>query len=249
MLSGFYTAASGMLTQQRTLNVLSNNIANVKTPGFKVDRVVTSTFETELLSRQEAGAISRIGSGSPIVVVHDVEGNEEGSSLEHTGQPFDIAIQGEGYFNIQGDGGTVYLTRNGRFSMDAQGFLVLEGVGKVLGKSGQLQVKTSDFTVSADGSVFDRENRRLDNLLISKPEKDSRLEKYSNGLYVAPSNQGTETVTKPNLLQKAFEQSNIDLNREYTLVMETQRNFQSCSTILKGLDQINQKTVTEIGKL
>lgn len=249
MLSGFYTAASGMLTQKRTLNVIANNIANINTPGFKKDLVVTTTFEQELVSRQESGRMERLGSGSPVLFVKDVEAIDECSAYQQTGQPFDAALRGEGYFTILGNDGKTFLTRNGNFSMDSEGFLVLEGIGKVLGKSGPLQVKSSDIDVCEDGSINGGSGKSLGSLLISRPAETATLEKYKNGLYAVSDKNSLETVSKPCIVHKALEQSNIDLNREYTLVMETQRNFQSCSTILKGLDQINQKTVSEIGKL
>ena len=63
MLSGFYTAASGILNQQRTLNVLTNNISNAKTPGFRAERVVTETFDFELMTRIEKGNTHRLPHG------------------------------------------------------------------------------------------------------------------------------------------------------------------------------------------
>lgn len=249
MLSGFYTAASGMLTQQRTLNVLANNIANVKTPGYKSDRVVTTTFEQELVSRQEGGRKEKIGSGSPVLIVKDVETDTEGSTYQQTASPLDMAVRGEGYFTILGSDGRTYLSRNGHFSMDAEGGLILEGVGKVLGKTGPIQVKSSDFTIAEDGTIHDASGKLEGSLRICRPDESAVMKKFENGLYQVAEEGRLETLDKPHILHKALEQSNIDLNREYTRVMETQRHFQACSTVLKGLDQINQKTVSEIGKL
>ena len=82
MLRGFYTAASGILTNERTLNVLTNNMANAKTPGFRASRVVTTTFDHELLTRIEGQNTGRIGVGSPMRRVEDVLVDYSPSSLE-----------------------------------------------------------------------------------------------------------------------------------------------------------------------
>ena len=99
MLRGFYTAASGILMQERTLNVLTNNMVNSQTPGFRASRVVSTTFDQEFMTRYERmNGPSAIGVGSPIRVVSDVPTQFDPSSLEETGRPFDVAINGDGFF-------------------------------------------------------------------------------------------------------------------------------------------------------
>ncbi|HHX57310.1 MAG TPA: hypothetical protein GX710_04765, partial [Clostridiales bacterium] len=87
MLSGFYTASSGMLVQQRNLNVISNNLANSQTTGYKSERLVTSTFDQEFLTRIEKNNTEQIGVGSAVSLVDDVITNFNGSSLDETARP------------------------------------------------------------------------------------------------------------------------------------------------------------------
>lgn len=261
MLSGFYTAASGMLMQQRTLNVIANNMANENTPGFKTERVVSTTFEHELLTRIEGNSRTPIGSGSPIRIVEDVPTTFDPSLLEATGRPFDLAINGDGFYNIQ-VGEEQLMTRNGNFDIDDEGFLILRGAGRVLGAKGEIEVENSSFTVDVDGTVFNSKGRRVDTLLITLPDQNSQLEKVRNGLYTVqprpgengePADEaqeaGVDTVRMPHIIQGQLEHSNIDFNREMTLMMETQRTFQSCSNALKTIDQMNQKTANQIASL
>lgn len=247
MLSGFYTAASGMMMQQRVLNVTSNNIANVHTPGFRTERVVTSTFEDVLL-RQEGGQ-SQIGGGSPIRIVEDVQSEFDPSYLQETNRPYDMAIVGEGYFHVQGTDREL-MTRNGNFDIDEEGFLILRGVGRVMGeKKTEIQVKDAYFEVAKDGTVTDSKGKKIDKLKITLPAEGVRMEQYSNGLYFVPdvtTNVPAEGIT---VNQGQIERSNIDLNREYTSSMESLRLFQSCSSALKIIDQINQKTASQIASL
>lgn len=123
MLRGFYTAASGILSQQRTLEVLTNNIANIRTPGFRASRVVKSPFEMELLARMEENETKSavIGSSAPMQLVSEVPVKFDTSALQETGRALDFAIDGEGFLNIVSPAdaadnpGVQYLTRNGSF--------------------------------------------------------------------------------------------------------------------------------------
>lgn len=248
MLSGFYTAASGMLMQQRQLNTLAHNMANSQTPGYKGERLVSGSFEEVLVSRREGLFGEPIGSRSYIRSFEGVRLDFDPSFLEPTERDLDLALGGEGFFNIQGDG-QVYLTRNGGFTVDEQGYLFLEGVGRVLGKAGPIQVENSHFQVDAKGQVKNEEDRYLDSLLITSPPQLEDLVKQGNGLYGLKGLANNLPAENPSVVQGMLERSNVDVNREMTRLMEVQRSFQATSTIIRGMDRINGLTVTEIGKL
>lgn len=241
MLSGFYTASSGMLVQQRNLNVISNNLANSQTTGYKSERLVTSTFDQEFLTRIEKNNTEQIGVGSAVSLVDDVITNFNGSSLDETARPLDMAIVGEGFFNIQGEE-RQYMTRNGNFTIDQEGYLVLKDVGRVLGQNGPINLNgSSDFTVNSDGSIFDANGQYVDRLLITMPTEGSNMIKYNNGLYSAAA---VETLNNATVYQNVLERSNTDMNLEYTRLIEAQRAFTSCSTALRIVDQMNAKAAT-----
>ena len=140
MLRGYYSAASGILVQQRNLNVIGNNITNASTVGYRAQRVIQSTFDQEVVSRYENGKYTTIGTGSQTNVVDTVETNFNESSIYETENPFDMAIISEGFFNVSGDNGQTFLTRNGCFNIDAQGYLVLDGIGRVQGENGDIYI-------------------------------------------------------------------------------------------------------------
>ena len=251
MLRGFYTAASGILVQERTIDVLTNNMANAKTPGFRASRVVSTTFDHELLTRIEGANTGRIGVGSPMRKVEDVLVDFNPNSLEETYWPYDLALDGTGYFNIQSEDGTQqFLSRNGSFDIDDQNRLVLPGHGLVLGENGPIQLATSDFTVESDGSIYDDTGELVDKLLLTIPPEGTKIEQQQNGLYTVEdmaANVPVDPSTK--VVQGWLERNNINLNQEYTMVMEAQRAFQSCSSALQIIDKIDQKAASQIAAL
>ena len=250
MLRGFYTAASGILVQERTIDVLTNNMANAKTPGFRASRVVTTTFDHELLTRIEGINTGRIGVGSPMRRVEDVLVDYSPSSLEETGSPYDMALDGLGYFNIQDGEGNQYLTRNGAFELDEENRLALTAGGLVLGEQGIIELTTSDFTVDTDGTIYDANGDVVDRLLLTIPPEGTQIEEQRNGMYtVADMAANLPVDDSTHVIQGALERNNIDLNREYAMVMEAQRAFQSCSSALQIIDRIDQKAAQQIAAL
>lgn len=253
MLEGFYTAASGILQQERTINVLTNNIVNAKTPGYRASRVVSTTFEHEYMTRIENYNTQQIGVASPIRIVSEVPTRFDAGMLEETGRPYDLAVSGPGYFVIENEAGEQYLTRNGNFDVDDEGYLILRGAGRVQGTSGPIQLEDAYFTVHPDGRItsdIDPDNEIGQLNLVDVPQ-DVQMKLAPNGLYTVDD---MNTVTplqadNTNLVQGCIERTNVDAGREYTLVMEAQRAFQACSTALQILDRINQKAAQQIASL
>lgn len=287
MLSGFYTATSGMLMQQRYLNVLSDNMANARTPGYRSKRVVSSTFDYELMIRQDGlspksfNALSDeakkayfartgIGSGSPIRIVEEVPTEFQQGSMENTNRPYDMGIVGEGFFTVEGkqpldeEGNptealpTQYLTRNGNFNIDEEGFLIMPGVGRVLNdKDGYIKIKGSKFILNADGSILDADGKKAGKLKILNPNFD-HLDYMDNACYtINPQkavNQEGEPIEykqydKIKVMQSMLERTNTDVSREMMLAMEVQRSFQACAKALTTVDLMNQKAATQIAAL
>ena len=251
MLRGFYTAASGMLNQQRTLDVLTNNVSNAKTPGFRASREVTTTFDHEMLTRMEGYNTGRIGVGSPVAKVDEVLTKFNPNSLEETERPYDMALDGVGYFNIQGlDGETQYLTRNGSFDLDENNQLILPGLGQVMGQEGPIILTTSDFTVESDGSIYDATGALVEKILVTIPPEGAELKQAVNGMFYTDNMEGNVAVDETTqVVQGWLERNNIDINQEYTMVMEAQRAFQACSTALQIIDEIDRKAATQIAAL
>ncbi|MCL1809349.1 MAG: flagellar hook-basal body complex protein, partial [Clostridiales bacterium] len=130
MFRGFYTLTSDMLTQQRKLNIVSNNIANVATPGFKKDVLTTTTFMEALAYR--TGSVDKNhpaslnGDVAMMRVADEKITDYEQGQFDTTGRPFDVALIGPGFFEVRTPQGESVYTRNGSFTLDEEGYLYLQ---------------------------------------------------------------------------------------------------------------------------
>ncbi len=246
MFSGFYTIASGMMNNQKELNVAANNLANVRTNGYRSKRLIKGTFD-ETFVRQMNGQNTAIGGGSTINLAVGERSSHKQGEVDDTGKTYDLAIVGDGYFVIQGEAGT-YLTRNGHFSTDDEGNLILPGVGTVMGDGGPVYVDEGGFRVDRSGIVYDEEGGELDQVQIVMPDDVNNLILNENGTY-SVEDAGTLAQVYPEVLQGKLERSGVDLNSEVSRTMEIQRAFQSCAKALTIMDQMNQKTASDIGKI
>lgn len=247
MSTAFYNAAQAMLVQQKKLNTMGNNLANIKTNGYKAEQVLVSAFDETLKLRVDQNGKHVIGSGYARQQVESIHTNYVQGNIQETSRVFDVAIGGEGFFSVS-NGTQTYLTRNGAFALDQEGYLILPGIGRVQGKMGSILLSNDRFTINAQGQIFDEYNQFVDQLLIEAPTQYTQLEKQPNGMYLY---RGTEALeqTMPLVFQGALEGSNVDVNKETTNMIEVQRNFQSMANALKTIDQIDAKAVSEIAKI
>jgi flagellar basal body rod protein FlgG len=243
LLRGFYNSAQAMIVKQRELDAVSNNIGGINTPGFRKDIVSLNTFQDELIWVQKRRA-THSGTFQQTFVEQSRTQLEQGG-LEFTDSRFDVAIWGDVYFNITDRFGNTFNTRAGQFELDNEGFLVLGGAGRVQGLFGDIYIGHHDFEVSNTGVIRGGEDgAEIDTLLLTFIPADGNVRKISDNLY---SHDGAGTDELPegltfNVIQGAFEKSNVDPNREMTRLIEMQRLFEASSVALRRFDQINNRT-------
>lgn len=265
MFRGFYNLTSGIVCQNRNLNVIGNNMVNISTPGYKSDQFLTSTFQQELLLRtgnKDKSNPTAIGDASMIRAGREVATSFVQGALEPSGGDLDFAIDGEGFFVVQTeDGGNVY-TRDGAFSIDDQGFLSLSSVGRVMGENGPIQLPSDNISVDAQGRIYqitevtggeeegdnqEAELTELGKLMIVEFTDNNQLLKTEGGSFTSAA--AGAAIENPNIMWKYLERSNVDAVQEMTNMMSSQRALQSTSQMLKMYDQMMGRICNDVGKL
>lgn len=249
---GFYSVAAGILTGQKAVNIMSNNVANVNTAGYKSQATQQTSFGEYLLSRISSlsnVAASNIGTGSYMTVNSGQYTDFSQGSLEKTGRNVDMAIQGDGFFLVQSDANGQVLTRNGQFEINETGNLILPGVGNVLNSNGQpVMVNSSDFALSFDGKIMEN-GVETQALYIANVLNKNDLKEVGTGFFQTQNGfqpAGANTFTT---IQGSIEKSNTDMTDEMSQMISRQNNFQSCAQVLKIYDRINEISANQVGKV
>ncbi len=249
MFKGFYNLTSGMLSQNRRLDVISNNMTNISTAGYKADRYVDSTFDEYMISRignKDKTDPAALGGACYILAPSQLYTNYEQGYLEPTGLPFDFAIQGDGFFAVQGSDGVAY-TRNGSFSLDNEGYLYLPGEGRVLGADRQpIRLGTDQIVADANGNIYAEDHSVLHGQLgVFSFADNNQLSRNERGLFVG----GQAQASNATIQWQHVERSNVDLVQEMVGMISTQRALQSAAQLSKMYDQLMSKASNDLGRL
>jgi flagellar basal-body rod protein FlgF len=249
MSRGFYALTSGMLTQQRKIDITSNNITNMNTAGYKKEQAVTTNFGNLLLNKYKQNGIS--DESTPINNVSIIRVMEENNTihsqgtLEETGVTTDFAIVGSGFFSVDNNGDSIY-TRDGSFNVDNEGYLVLEGIGRVQGEFGDIYIGTDKFDTNDGGSII-VDGEEVDKIALYDFVDYNNLSKSENGMFTSVDI--PDLVEYPRILNKTIERSNVNVTEEMTGIISSQRALQTASQALKIYDLVQEKAVSEIGRV
>ncbi len=235
MLEGLFSAASGMEAQQQQFDAISNDLANVDTPGYQSTIV---GFHDLLYSNGGYGSNVPTGAGSGAQVVgHD----QTQGAIQQTGQPLNVAIQGEGFIEVRRPGGTIGLTRNGALQINdkrqltnQQGMLVQPPI------TIPQNVSTDDVTIGADGSVSAGTQKLGKISLVDVPAPDG-LVANGDGVFSATAASGAIRAAKGATLQQgALEGSNVNMGDEMAKMMTAQQNYAMGSSAVQYQAQMLQ---------
>lgn len=255
MYQGFYNLTSGMLTQQRNLNVISNNMVNIQTAGYKRDKMTSSTFEEEMLirtGRRSKGNPEELAVTSKIKTAQQTYVNYEQGNLEDSGGLYDFALAGDGFFCIQTPQGVAY-TRNGSFYVDEEGYLMMNnGLGRVLGTNNQpIQIPNEEFGVDSSGTIRSTvgAGEEYGTIRIVDFDDYEQLHKEDYGVYSTSQTARDVQPGETTVVWQMLEGSNVNMIEEMTSMMSAQRALQSAAQVLKMYDQIMSKSATDVGRL
>lgn len=253
MIKGLYSAGSGLVSQVYRQQIISHNLANVNTTGFKADRLGLDSFPglasadpvllPVRLGDVPAGDSELIGAG---VMALDRPFDLSQGGLRPTGVELDFALEGPGFFAVQTENGIVY-TRNGAFHRSPEGVLVDAEGYPVLGQAGPIQVGADPVAVTPEGIVI-QDGQEVGRLRLVDFPADQLLKLGENHFApVDPAAQGTPATAT--VLQGHLETSNVDLVQMMTEMLSAMRSYEASQRLVLYQDQILGQTVTEVGRV
>ncbi len=257
MIRSLYTAISGMITQEARQDVITNNLANANTTGFKGDNLAVKKFDDVLIQnydKQVGGKNVRnvIGSLSNGAKVDDVNTDFSQGTIENSDSSTDFALEGRGFFTVQRANGLengTYYTRDGHFHVNMNGILVTDSGDAVMARDGAGNSTTIDagngkLTCDANGNISIDGVQKY-KLQVADFNDYNSLTKVGDNLYqgAAPTD-GTALVR-----QNALEKSNINVVSEMVNMMTTMRTFETNQRIVQSIDETLNKVVNEVGSV
>jgi flagellar basal-body rod protein FlgF len=234
-------AASRLVAQQRAIDVIAGNIANANTPGYKTERVQFSDW----LSR-EPGEAGSPGSNSIAFSQDRATWREpQPGAINHTANPLDLALTGEGYFTVSTPSGAK-LTRDGRFGLLPNGSIADSAGHQLLDTNGRpIQLAPTDarLTISGDGTISS-ENGQIAKIGVVQPQDPMLLKPEGNTLMTSDS--PTAPVAAPRIEQGAVEESNVQPVLEVTRMIDGERQFEFLAQFVQAESDRQQSAIDKL---
>lgn len=253
MLRSLSTAATGMIAQQLNIDVISNNIANINTTGYKKVRAEFQDLLCQTL-KQPGAQISQ-GTNQPVGIQVGLGTRtsatardfSEGSFIS-TGGKLDIAIEGDGFLQVQLDDGTTGYTRDGSLKIDGNGQLTTSD-GYIIQPAMTVPTNATDITITPDGKLAVKtpgttEQTEVGTFTLVKFPNSGGLSSIGKNLYVETSASGTPVQGTANQegfgsIQQGFlEGANVQIVQELTTLIQAERAFEANSKLIKTADEM-----------
>ena len=256
MIRALYTAASGMMAQETNLDNVANNLANSSTAGFRRRRVqfedlvyqnlimpgAAASQQTTLVAGLQVG----LGTRTAATEVIQLQGD-----FSQTGNPLDLAIQGQGFFQVLLPDGQTAYTRAGSFHLDAQGNLVTQD-GNAVQPAVTIPAAATSMTIAADGTITvtlpgQTAAQQVGALQLALFNNPGGLNSTGSNMFLATTASGDPIVGTPggseglgSIVQGMLEQSNVSVVDEFVQMIVAQRSYEANSRVVNAADQMLQ---------
>lgn len=260
MLKGLYTAYTGMVNEQRRMDVLTNNLANANTNGYKKEGTTSQAFDDVLAYKikdlsEGRGTARRLGINNLGVMIGEGYTDYSQGPLKGTENPFDLALSGEGFFTVQytdkEEETSVKYTRDGSFTMNTEGYLVTHDGDYVLNMSGgRIRLDPLlDFRVDTSGNVMQGDaNTPVARIGIRDFEDYNYLEKFGEN-YFQPVEGFRFKDATAKVNQSYLETSNISVVTEMVNMINVSRAYETNQKVIQTYDSSLEIAVNQLGKL
>lgn len=266
MVKGLYTAHTGMINQMNRLDVITNNLANSATNGYKKEGATAQSFDDELTFRIKDSSSynldTRIGTMTLGVKIGETYTDYSQGSFKETGNQTDLALAGNGFFAISftnRDGETsIKYTRDGAFTVDQEGYLRTKDGDYVLnaygaensdgGVANYVRVNPNmPFVINAEGQIV-QDNEVIGDVGVVDFANYDYIEKYGENMYNLIEG-GTLIEADAQINQGYLEMSNVNVVKEMVEMITITRAYESNQKLIQTIDSTLEKTVNQIGKI
>ncbi len=258
MLKGLYTAYTGMINEQNRMDTMTNNLANASTVGYKKEGATSQSFGDILTVKIKDSSVGdriarSIGTKNPGVKIGENYVDYTQGSFRGTGNTYDLAIAGQGFFNIEftnkaGEVSTKY-TRAGQFTLNKEGYLVTQEGDYVLDENDKrIRLNTAtDASILPDGTI-QQDGRVAAKIKVTDFENYDYLEKYGETYYEAIK--GAEEIPAEMQIRSGYlEMSNVSVVSEMVNLISITRAYESNQKILQTYDSSLEIAVNQLGKI
>jgi flagellar basal-body rod protein FlgF len=247
MDNSLLVSLSQQLAAYRAMDVIANNLANVSTPGFKREAAKFEEYITHVRPAEDQKGPQTVSFVKDAGVLRD---SSQGN-IEATGATYDVALNGNGYFQIQTPSGMRY-TRDGHFSLDADGNLVTSEGYQVQGDGGAITITPTDgdINIATDGSVssvINGASNQLGKIKVVDFADDSALVKEGANLY--STSQDPTAPTNTGMRQGALESSNVQPVIEISHMIEVMRAYEATATLSKSQQDLMSQAIDKLGQM
>ncbi|HWA91255.1 MAG TPA: flagellar basal-body rod protein FlgF [Rhizomicrobium sp.] len=241
MDNSLLVSLSQQMASFQSMDVIANNIANVSTPGYRREQPTFQEYVTQLPG--DDGTMQDVSFVQDTGIVRDMSQGP----LTQTGNAFDLALKGKGFFVVQTPNGERY-TRNGHFALDQQGQIVDDNGDPLMGDGGAITITTDDgdVHVGADGTVSGK-NGQLAKLRLAAFADESHLEKQGQNMF-SSADQPT-TATDATIAQGMIEGSNVQPVVEISRMVEVMRAYQATASMTQSQEDLIRQAIDKLGTI
>ncbi|MGN1144889.1 MAG: flagellar hook-basal body protein [Acetatifactor sp.] len=258
MLKGLYTAYTGLMNEQNRMDIMTNNLANASTVGFKKEGSTSQSFDDILTVKIKDASVGvmnvqRTGINNPGVKIGENYTDFTQGSFRNTGNTYDLALSGEGFFAVEftnkaGETSTKY-TRAGQFTLNKEGYLVTQDGDYVLDtQNRRIRLNTlKDSSISSTG-VISQDGVNVAQIQVADFEDYDYLEKYGE-TYYQPLEGARLTTANATINSGWLEMSNVQTVSEMVNLITITRAYESNQKIIQTYDSSLDIAVNQLGRV
>ena len=250
MGDGIYTALTGAVAQQQTLDVIANNVANATTAGFRADRAAFSEFLAGAQQSKNPGINGQPAPQRPdhFVRVEAVTHEQQDGALRVTGNPLDFGLNGDGFFVVRTPQGE-RLTRAGSFMLRGDGTLSTPDGADVLGENGHpvhISGTAAQVQVGQDGTI-QVDGQNVNKLKLVSVADPSKLEKEGTTYFVPAQGEALADAKSVTVTQGHLESSNVNAVAGLNELITVNRSFDALQRVIETFQKLDERTARELG--